>query len=419
MNAYCDSNRAASNAMESFTQFEALFNHAIICIIITGKDGEIIDFNKLTETQFGFSKEELTGKDIEILIPPEYYSQHIHHRKIFNTHPAPRKMGGGRDLYALRKDGTAFPVEVGLSYFEMNGERYIVVFLIDITVRKQQDRIVEEQKKELERFANEIKQLNVSLKQKIEDRTKMLSQTLEDLQQSKEALSIALQTEKELGELKSRFTTMALHEFRTPLSAILSSAFLLQKYDGTEAREKKDKHIQRIKNAVADMKNILEVFLSAEKLEEGLIQTKKEILSAHDCFREIENTVEELKPLLKSGQRIEVDRTGDKSIVTDSYFLKNIVVNLLSNAIKFSPEGSIITIACSIAETELVIAVRDNGIGIEEEDRRHLCERFFRGKNAANIQGTGLGLHIVARYMELLKGGIEIDSNVNMGSCFT
>jgi signal transduction histidine kinase len=277
-----------------------------------------------------------------------------------------------------------------------------------------------QQKEELENVTTQVKQLNKDLEKKVQDRTKMLRETLSALEFSKEELSEALKNEKELGELKSRFVTMASHEFKTPLSTILSSVFLLEKYNQSpDATEKRGKHTERIKNAVGDMKNILDDFLSLGKLEEGRIRADMQAINAEACFYEIENAIAEMETNLKRGQHIDFSHEGDGDLVIDRHLLKNIVVNLLSNAIKFSSENGAIQVNCSVYNGNLVISVRDRGIGISEEDKEHLFERFFRAKNAINIQGTGLGLHIVAKYLELMQGSIELESTLNEGSELT
>src|SRR4051794_40674216 len=117
-------------------QFEALFNYATIGIIVTDKHGVIINFNRYAEEQFGYTRNEIINQVVEILIPVAFKHSHIHYREAFYKEPHPRVMGAGRDLYALKKDGTQFPVEVSLSYFDVNGETYVMAFVIDITVRK-------------------------------------------------------------------------------------------------------------------------------------------------------------------------------------------------------------------------------------------------------------------------------------------
>lgn len=398
---------------------EALFDHATIGIVVTNRNGVIINFNKQAEKDFGYTKEEIIHKPLEILLPPGIKAHHENYREGYYKHPTPRSMGHGRDLYAQRKGGDVFPVEVSLSSYTVNTELFVIAFVINITVRKQQEQVVIKQKEELEQVTKEIRQLNISLEKKIDDRTKMLRETLSALEQSKLELSDALKTEKDLGEMKSKFVSMASHEFKTPLSTILSSSFLLEKYNDLNEPGKRTKHINRIKHAVNDMKMILDDFLSLDKLDEGIVQAKPDKLSATACFETLNDVVHEMSVHCKTGQQIRTDFSGDASVVIDERLLKNVCINLLSNAIKFSPEHSAIELLCSISSTELLLAVKDNGIGISEEDQAHLFERFFRAKNAVNIQGTGLGLNIILRYIELMNGSIEFKSELENGSVFT
>jgi len=241
-----------------------------------------------------------------------------------------------------------------------------------------------------------------------------------DLKNHQKRLQEALVKEKELGDLKSRFVTMASHEFRTPLSTILSSSFILEQYNPEdEEKEKRNKHLHRIKGSVAGMKNILEDFLSLEKLEEDAIYAKMNEVSLHDFLKEIENTIDDLQQDAKPGQVIKFSNNLTEPVKIDLFLLRNILINLLSNAIKFSPQNSIIHVGVTSREKDICIFVKDNGIGISEEDQQHLFRRFFRGKNAGAIQGTGLGLHIVSRYLKLMNGNIEIESKLNRGTTFT
>ncbi len=401
-------------------QFEALFNYATIGIVVTDHSGTIIDFNKYAETQFGYSCEEIIGRRVEVLIPHSLHGAHVGHRKGFYKHPEPRRMGEGRDLYALKKDGTEFPVEVSLSHYAIEGETYVIAFVIDITVRKKSEAVVLQQNADLEKKTRDIRQLNAELEQKVDDRTKMLRETLVELERSKKELSEALESEKELSELKYRFVTTASHEFRTPLSTILSSAYLLGKYKPEEYEEKKEKHIERIKKAVEGMKGILEDFLSLGKLEEGKVQVRIEKFEAGACVTELQSALGEMEHLLKPGQQIAFLHELDYPTTwIDINLLKNIMINIVSNAIKFSGEHKVIGVNLSLSDQALSLSVQDTGIGISREDQQHLFERFFRARNAANIQGTGLGLHIIGKYLELLNGTIEIKSVLNEGSSFT
>jgi PAS domain S-box-containing protein len=398
-------------------QLEALFNYATIGIVVTDAQARIINFNKCAEGQFGYTKEEILGQKIEVLLPEKYRDSHVQYRNVFFGDPHPRRMGEGRDLYARKKDNTEFPVEVSLTYYNAD-QTYVIAFIIDITVRKHDEQIVLAQKEELQRVTDEVKQLNAALEQKVADRTKMLRETLAALEKSKEEVNEALKAEKELGELKSRFVTMASHEFRTPLSTILTSAFLLEKYNDVHEPAKREKHIQRIKTAVADMRSILEDFLSLGKLDEGLVKAAIVIVPAEECFAIVNDVVYEMEGVLKQGQKVQCTNEGSGEVPIDKQLLRNILMNLLSNAIKFSHENSIIKVDSTVVNDQLQIAVQDNGIGISKEDLQHLFERFFRAKNAGNIQGTGLGLHIVVKYLDLMNGSIEVQSELNKGTTF-
>ncbi len=405
--------------MKNEIWFEALFNYATIGTIVTNDKGEIINFNRKAEADFGYSVEELVQQPIEILLPKALRTRHAGYRNNYYHYPTPRAMGAGRDLFAQRKDGTVFPVEVSLSSYSIDDKLYVIAFVIDITIRKQNENLVQQQKEELEKIAGEIRQLNAGLERKIEDRTRMLQETLTALEESKEELSDALKTEKELGELKSRFVTMASHEFKTPLSTILSSSFLLEKYNHGNEEDKRGKHIERIKNAVSDMKNILNDFLSLDKLEGGLIRANMQIITAAECAAIIEDVISEMQLNLKHNQQIVFSQLEDNTVLVDRNLLKNICSNLLSNATKFSPENCVIDISAVFAKEAFILSVKDQGIGISAEDRQHLFERFFRAANAINIQGTGLGLHIVAKYLDLMNGSIDIASEIDKGTCFT
>lgn len=398
--------------------FEALFRHATIGIIVTDKQGDIVIVNRQAEVQFGYAEAEIKGLKIDLLVPRRVQGKHHSHREGFYQHPSPRRMGEGRDLFAQHKNGTEFPVEVSLSNYILEGEMYVIAFVIDITVRKSQEAIVLRQKAELENVTENVKRLNTELEEKVQARTIMLQETLGELEKSKEELSGALANEREVGELKSRFVTMASHEFRTPLSTILSSVYLLEKYGEADNTGKIVRHAGKIKSAVLDMKNILEDFLSLGKMDEGLVKPSFKELAAQDCFAEIQKTVTEMEAVTKPGQRLQVTCGGTGTIKLDFHILKNILANLLSNAIKFSPDNSVVCIDCVLRENDFMLCVKDQGIGISQEDKERLFSRFFRGKNAANIQGTGLGLHIITKYLELLNGSITVDSVLDEGTTF-
>ena len=393
--------------------FEALFNYATIGIITVDVNAKIILANPYALFQFGYESNQLLGQPIEILIPGRFAIGHEHKRDHFIKKPQSRPMGVGLDLFAKRKDGSEFPVEISLSNYKINDHMYVIAFIIDISIRKENERNLQSQQQEKARIAEELKLLNEQLEQKIEDRTMMLRETLHQLEKSRDELTEALEKEKELNDLKSRFVSMASHEFRTPLSTILSSVSLIDKYQLEEDQDKRLKHIHRIKSQVKNLSNILEEFLSLGKLEDGRVVEKKEEFNIRELLVEL---LSEMNNLAKDGQTIVLSCTGNELVFLDKSLLRNILINLISNALKYSPENTEVLIFIDHTADIITIRIRDHGIGISEEDLKHLTDRFFRGTNAINIQGTGLGLHIVKKYLEVIDGDINFTSTLNQGT---
>ena len=208
---------------------------------------------------------------------------------------------------------------------------------------------------------------------------------------------------------------MASHEFRTPLSTVMSSASLILKYQQGDEQEKREKHIKRIKDSVKHLNDLLEDFLSMGKLEEGRVFTEVVAFDVEDFLTDV---IDEMRLNLKEGQEFKLNCEGEAIFVTDKRLLKNVLINLLSNAIKFSDLHKPIFINIDNSGSRLILQIQDSGIGIPEEDLPHLFSTFYRGRNATNIQGTGLGLHIVKRYVNMLEGEITLSSKINNGTTF-
>lgn len=656
------------NKNESLNHFEAFFEYAAMGIVVTDSGGRITAINSFALKEFGYSEKELIGKKTEILIPARFRSNHIHHHEIYLKNPQPRTMGISKDLFALKKDGTEFPVEISLGSYHTNGDRFVIAFISNIYARKKAE--------------SEIKNLNVELETIVEQRTMDLKETVQQLEISRDkleavqafqqalldnagamivatdekgilklfnpeasnnigytqsevinkntpvlfhdkteitakrkelfkkfgitvtddfdvlveksrrnireeeqysyirkngetfpvlltitairdceekitgfmgiaidiserkkaerelrkvqelslqllrnypdgAISIinkryefiytggelhnrlnplpkkiisnkmfpgfpgplrqiikimlgdvfenkkiisnfelpfplagntyvmdafplinedgtvikagviirnitalkkvednlreALKKEKDLSELKSRFVSMASHEFRTPLSTVLSSAYLIEKYAAGEEQPKREKHLQRIVSSVNMLTDILNDFLSVGKIEEGRIQVR---LTRFNIQEQILAIAGEIKNTLKGSQEIRYHHEGGPDVLMDASLLKHIIMNLVSNASKFSPESSPIEIKTISHNQQIILSVKDYGMGISKEDQKHLKERFFRGANAGNIQGTGLGLHIVSKYAELMNGTVECKSELEKGTEF-
>lgn len=394
----------------------SLFENATEGFVVTDSQGIIVLVNPSACRIFGYEADEMIGQKIEMLIPNEYRHGHVQLRNGFYQNPKNRIMGHGRELFGQRKGGISFPVEVSLSTYVQNNDRYVIAFVVDITHRKEIEQNMMRQQKQLERVSDEMRKLNAELEAKVEERTVILKEALQRLEQSQEELSEALDKERQLSEIKSRFVSMASHEFRTPLSTVLSSASLLLRYTTTEDQDKRQRHIEKIKASVKHLNDLLDDFLSLGKLDEGKVGAEFAELNLTELACD---TIEEMKGLSKKDQQIAFEHSGPDRIESDKKLIKNILINLISNAIKFSDEGRTIHVHSNVKEDVAVISVRDEGIGISEEDQEHLFSSFFRGKNALNIQGTGLGLHIVKRYLDLLDGSVNLKSELGKGTIIT
>lgn len=232
---------------------------------------------------------------------------------------------------------------------------------------------------------------------------------------SEENLLRSLDKERQLNVLKSRFVTSVSHEFRTPLSTILSSVFLLENYKGVDLEVHRSTHLNRIKRSVNNLTELLDDFLSLGKLEEGKIKVVYSQFSLRDFLEEL---VGEMEVLKNKDQQIRMEYAGDDIVVLDRNILGNILSNLVSNAIKYSHADGLIELQCQVRDDVLHFEVIDHGMGIPEKEQKHVFKRFFRAQNAVNIQGTGLGLNLVRKYTRLLKGRISFTSTINVGSSF-
>lgn len=232
-----------------------------------------------------------------------------------------------------------------------------------------------------------------------------------------EKLAKALKVEQEVNELKSRFISMASHEFRTPLSAILSSAILIGKQNEPGKEERREKHVARIRTHVKQLVVILNDFLSLSKLEEGKVQVKPQHF---ELIQFCKILVDEMTATKKKGQTILLkNKELELQVFLDPKLLSHILINLMSNALKYSDEGKEVVLELRKTGMMLLFSITDTGIGIPEHEQKNLFQRFFRAENVTNIQGTGLGLHIVKQYTDLMEGSVSFLSKVGKGSTFT
>lgn len=291
----------------------------------------------------------------------------------------------------------------------------VIICALVIIKYKKIELLAEEQKGELQQLTINLKTTNSQLEERVKERALVLESALKKLKKSEAELLKSLEYEKELNELKTRFVSTASHEFRTPLTTILSSLSLISKYGEHNEKEKQNKHIERIKSAVMHLTDILNDVLSLSSLEEGGITASFEIFPVNKLVSDV---IHEMQMIAKLNQKITYTHLGPNEVILDKKTLKHILLNLVTNAIKFSNEDSIVNVVTEVKDSVFTLSVRDSGIGIPAEDQKHLFERFFRGDNVSAIQGTGLGLNIVAKYVELMNGKIDFKSELGKGTTF-
>lgn len=314
---------------ESENRFRTLINSTKdLAIFMVDKDGIIINWYEGAHQVKGYTTEEITGKHISIFYLPEAVAKGEPERNLqLAAAQGTLEIQGWR----VRKDGSTFWADVLITaiYDDKGQVKGFTKVTRDFTLHKK----------------------------------------------AEEKSYLALQKEKELNEIKSNFVSMASHEFRTPLSTILSSVSLMEFYRTTETQDKRDKHIHRINSAVNEMVATLEEFLSLEKIEEGKAQAKNELFNIKQVA---ENIRSKFSAELKMSQTIEYAHTGSEDVCLDEGFLNHILTNLLSNAIKYSPQNTSISFNTRVDNSTVTLSVKDEGIGISAEDQEHLFERFFR-----------------------------------------
>lgn len=382
---------------------DAIIENAIDGIITIDDKGIIEHLNPAALELFGFSRGELIGKNVSVLMPEPDRSRHDGYLARYESTGEKHIIGVGREVSGKRKDGSVFPFRLGVSEIKFSDRKIYTGFIHDLSKEKASD--------------EQIKSYTEKLEVKIKERTQDLVKLVSELEMAKENLRELFNKEKELNQLKTRFVSMASHEFRTPLSSIQLSASLIDKYALKQDVNSVEKHTSKIKNSITNLTTILNDFLSLEKLEAGKVEASAQSFNIISFAEEI---TEEMQMMTKQNQHIIYEHTGiTATVFLDPNLLKNCIINLISNSIKYSGEDTFIQFNTVLKDKELIVEVRDNGIGIPEADQNNLFEPFFRAHNTGDIPGTGLGLNIVKRYVGLMNGTLTCKSEINAGTIFS
>ena len=368
--------------------YKVCFDSMQVGIVVCNSKKEIALANAPTSKIFNYTLDELSNKNAGEL----FKNSHILNDFIKN--PENDRFKIPIEDFGVTKDGREIALELSFGKIEYDKKCYYKALISDISTRKDKE--------------FEIDNLNFQLEKEVAQRNIELVSVIEKLKAS-------LNKEKELNNLKTRFIALASHEFKTPLSAILSSAELIVKYSDLDKIAKRDEHLAKVKTMINHLNGMVDSLLTLENIESG------KIIPSYTKFNFgalIDQIIANTKPLLQKNQKIIFNKGTDEIIYLDPNILTIIITNLLNNAIKYSNENSIIKIKSSSNKANLYVSIGDNGIGIPMIEQNLIFKRFFRAKNVSYYPGTGIGLNIVNGYVKCLNGAISFKSKENIGTIF-
>jgi len=393
MAASCAHSDSISHVPLADNRYQRLLEAAPDGIVEVDGSGRIVLVNSQAERMFGYGREELLGKSVEMLMPERFRGRHPAHRERYSAHSVIRPMGSGLDLRAVRADGTEFAVDINLSPFEGGTGGSVVCVIRDVSDRK----LAEEQ----------IKSLNLSLEQRTRDLAVINSE-----------LEVRNREVEKANRLKSNFLATMSHELRTPLNAIVGFTDLLARQTAGPLTQKQERFVRHVRESSRHLLALIDDILDLSKIEAGRLDLKFESFPLSVAADEVLSTI---RPLAAAK---EIDLTTDLSLDlmlhADRVRVKQMLYNLLSNAIKFTPAKGSVRLVVRSTAAAVHISVRDTGSGIPYEEQEAIFETFHRvpAHTQDVCEGTGLGLSITRLLVEQHGGRIWVESVPGNGSQF-
>jgi two-component system, LuxR family, sensor kinase FixL len=340
-------------------------------MVVADESGTILYVNGVTERLFGWARADLLGRPVEVLLPARFRAVHRLHRDGYHAAPRARPMGLGLDLSGLRGDGTEFAAEISLAPMDVDGRRCVAAAVRDVTDRK-----------------------------KLEHRAQRLRRAQEEIRERDEFLSIAS------------------HELRTPVTALLLQLQLLQRAARAahdELPASVEQRVESLDRQVRRISLLVNELLDVSRMRLGKVELRREPVDLAEVAREA--VVQASGDLARSGSRLSLDLAAAHGR-WDRLRLEQVVTNLLVNASKFG-EGKPIQLVVRRDGERARLVVTDRGIGMSEEAQRHVFNRFARAVPSRNFGGLGLGLYIARQIVEAHGGRIEVASEPGAGATFT
>lgn len=388
--------------IDSEERFRTLIENVPDGLELLDLNGNFLQVNSATCTQLGYSRDELLSMNIIDIIPDMTV-------RTFKAEFENVQIGQAisKEFMRRRKDGLKYPAELTAGRIKIGGNERLLVSVRDISGRRKTEM-------ELNLYRNHLEQLVKERTNEIEIINRRLIGEIEKEREVEMMLRESLNKEKELNELKNRFISTASHEFKTPLTTILSSVELIQRYGKGWDETKLEKHITRVQNSVDHLSKLIDDVLTISRSDTGKLQNNPVQLDLYELCNKF---IEDVKLKATPKHELLFKYNSVSNIVNlDPKLMRFIINNLLTNAIKYSPEGGTVELKVDVDNQFIQLSVKDKGIGLAPEDEKHLCEPFFRARNALEFEGTGLGLSIVKRSVEVMNGEIYIKSKLNKGT---
>jgi PAS domain S-box-containing protein len=388
-----DSEKEARAEAVASRRFRELLEAAPDAILEVDREGRIQLMNAVAESLFGYSREELLGQQVELLIPDGMRKNHAPERNKYWKNPVTRPMGGSRTFWAQRKDRTQFPVEISLSPVHSEHGLRVGAIIRDVTERK----LAEEEFRSMEeRFHRELAATNLELQRRNEE-------------------------VERANQLKSEFLASMSHELRTPLHTIIGFSELLREELQGPLNQKQRRFIEHIHRDSRHLLALINDILDLSKIESGRVELRPEVFPASAAVSDV---VASVRPSAASKSIIvESYVSGEHLLRADPVRFKEVMLNLLSNAIKFTPPGGRVTITAASADQPdfCCFTVEDTGVGIPADKYFAIFDKFYQvGSTTKGVrEGTGLGLSITKHLVEMHDGSIWVDSELGVGSRFS
>jgi PAS domain S-box-containing protein len=383
--------KEAQSVARSESRFRELLEAAPDAIIEIDRLGRIVLLNRVTEKLFGYSREQLLGRPVELLIPEDLRSTHVHHREYYWSKPQTRTMGSGLSLQGQRQDGSRFPVEISLSPVESDDGFRVTAIIRDISERKQaEERILAIQ----QNYTMELAAKN----QELAERNQEVERA---------------------NRLKSEFLAGMSHELRTPLHTIIGFSELLAEELEGPLNEKQQRFLSHIHKDSLHLLELINDVLDLSKIEAGKVELRPEVF---DLRQPLDEVLSSISPQAAAKSIvIETQVAVDRALLADRVRVRQILFNLLSNAVKFTPAGGQIRVEAHPREEFVEVSVTDTGIGISPAEQAAVFDKFYQvGHTTKGVrEGTGLGLAITQSLVQEHGGTIWLESEVGKGSRFT